>query len=1190
MKKFIPPYARYAIAAMRWITILTCFIWVTALTALAGNAKGQVSLDQRVSVSFEQVSLKEALSSLSGQLNIKIMYSGSVADNTQKINLKVKDQPLRLVLGKLLTPLQYGYTVSDNVIIIKKESTKKNPPVMTGNPHTYTIKGKVTDEKGNPLVGATVRVKGSTNGTQTDENGNYELDGVNENATIVVTFIGYEKQEIKVNSSSSFYNVRMNPDANNRLKQVSIVYNGYEDVPEERATGSFAKLDSGMINRRVSTNIIDRLEGITSGLVFNKNQSSLDPNTSTFSIRGRSTIFANTQPLIVVDNFPYEGDINNINPNDVENITILKDAAAASIWGARSGNGVVVITTKKGKLNQPLRVDLNSSVTAGEKPNLYYSPNFLDASNFIDVEKYLFGQGFYDATLSSTYLHPVVTPVVDILNNERNGTISAAAADAQINALRSNDVRKDFSKYFYRNSFDQQHSLSFSGGGQKASYLFSVGYDDNLSDLVRNDYSRLTLNSNDNFYLSSKLQLSVGLHYTLSMADNNNPDFTGVTSNGASIYPYAQLTDSKGNPLQVARDYPESFIAAQSGLLDWAYRPLQDLRLSDNTTKIYDTRINPSIRYQLTKGLSAEVRYQFEKSITDNYNLQDQQSYYVRNLVNSYTQQNGTSFSYPIPIGDILDRGYAELTSNSIRGQLNFNQTFHEKHNIAAIIGVESHEIITSTNTYRLYGYDNSVATNIPVDYVTMFNQYQNVNYPSTIPYTNADGGITDEFRSYFANASYTYNDRYIISGSLRFDQSNLFGVNTNQKGVPLWSTGLGWDISKEPFYQLDGLPYLKLRATYGSNGNIDKTVTAFTTGQYVNTFLPTKGLLLNSPPDPYLRWEKINIVNIGADFETKNRILSGTIEYYHKDGVDLLGYSPLDPATGFNKFKSNIANIAGNGFDLTLQSKNLNGAFKWSTTLLFSKTTDKVTKYNVATNVFAYLQSGDGTNGVSQAFTPMVGKPVFSVFSLKWAGLDPANGDPRGYLNGQVSKDYASILNSNNQSDLVFNGSATPTIFGSLRNDFAYKGFTLSVNITYKLGYYFRRPSIDYGALFGAYTGNKDFTRRWKQPGDEKTTSVPSMIYPYDASRDNFYTYSQVLVDNGDHIRLQDLRFSYDLNKNALKNLPVKKLQLYFYASNLGILWKANKDGLDPDYVGGYPAPLYPNPKTLSLGLNASF
>lgn len=1043
------------------------FLFAMFLLSFNAVASDLLAQEVKFTIHVKNESIESVFKQIEKQSSFRILYSKKIIEQAKPVTLSLNAVSLERVLSACFHGQPFAYVIQDQSIIVsplKKQVI--NPVRRSGTDSLISVKGTVRDEKGLPLPGASIKIQGTSTGVIADNNGAFELRNIPYGSKLLISFIGYISVEIELSTDTPIV-IRLKVDAAN-LHEV-IVSTGYQDLPEERATGSFVKIDSALVSRRVSTNFIDRLEGVTSGLIFNRNLSPLDPNSSPISVRGRSTIFANTKPLIIIDNFPYEGDLDNINPNDIENITILKDAAAASIWGARSANGVIVVNTKKGKLNQSLQVNINSNLTIGQKPNLFYSPNFLNSSDFIDLEKYLFNQGFYDSNLNSNSFLSVVTPVVDILAAERAGTITAANADAQINALRGKDVRNDFNKYFYRNSYNQQHSISLSGGSQNATYFFSAGYDKDISNLVRNDYDRITLNENSTYTPIKNLEFSIGVHYAQNNLNNNNPGYYGITSNNSSIYPYAQLADGNGNALAVAKDYSNSFKAAQTGLLDWSYRPLQDLYLSNNTTRVNDIRINPSLKLKFTDWLNAEVRYQYDKQFTETDNLQNKDSYYVRNLVNLYSSVDNGVVTNNIPYGDIYDKGLTDYSSSTIRGQLNFNKSIGSKHLISAIAGIEYQQQITSINQNRLYGYNSQAATSIPVPYGVYFPQYSSLTYDSPIPYMDSFDEKTNEFRSYFANASYTYNDKYTFSASARFDQSNLFGVSINNKGVPLWSAGLSWNLSKEAFYNVDWLPELKARATYGINGNIDKSLTAFTTGYYsLSDITSAPDVNIVNPPNPKLSWEKDKMLNLGLDFSSKNRRISGSLEYYHRTGNNIIGYANLDPTTGFYTFKGNVADMEGKGIDVQLSTHNITGGFKWNSTFLLSKTTDAVTNYSPTVPNGNHVQSGDGTfsGTISSNFTAVLGRPVFSVFSYKWAGLDPQTGDPMGYLNGVVSKDYGSIANSKNVSELIYNGPANPTVFGSLRNDFLYKSFSLSINITYKLGYYFRRPSVNYGYL----------------------------------------------------------------------------------------------------------------------------
>jgi hypothetical protein len=327
-------------------------------------------------------------------------------------------------------------------------------------------------------------------------------------------------------------------------------------------------------------------------------------------------------------------------------------------------------------------------------------------------------------------------------------------------------------------------------------------------------------------------------------------------------------------------------------------------------------------------------------------------------------------------------------------------------------------------------------------------------------------------------------------------------------------------------------------------------------------------------------------MINFALDFGTKNNILSGTLEYYLKKGVDIIGDSPLAPSTGFSSFRGNTADITGRGFDLNLTANIINAKnFKWQSNFLLGYVLDKITKYDAQLNVTGYLEVGDGNSGT---IYPLTGKPLYAIYSYKWAGLTHDSGDPQGYLNGQVSNDYGAIISGTMTANMQFNGPSRPTTFGSFRNTFTYKRLSASANIIYKLNYYFRRSSINYASLYNAWIGNKDFDRRWQQPGDETKTNVPSMPkLPLDLNRETFYTFSSALVDRGDHIRLQDISLSYDLITPADKRgTTLKRLQVYSYINNVGILWRANKDGLDPDLFGS----ALPLPRTFSLGLKATF
>ncbi len=1077
-------------------------------------------------------------------------------------------------------------------------SVKAQDPIEPPPLKNQAIIGKIISAlTGENLSGAVIKITNTNQNIPTNDKGEFLLSLNTGSYNLSVRSIGYKTKNINIEIPLKRRLVIELDNDDQNLKEVEIVSSGYQNIPKERATGSFAQPNREMYEARVSTNVISKLEGITNGLVFNSPGITGNKNDK-LSIRGRSTIYANDNPLIVVDNFPYDGDINNINPNDIEDVFILKDAAASSIWGVQAGNGVIVITTKKGRLNQPIRIQLNNNITVSNKPDLFYDPNYLDAGSFIDLEKTLFDQGKYDLDIASnnptlnTSTYIPLSPVVELLNRvkQSNGTFTQTQADEQITPLRSIDLRNDLSKYFYRRSVNQQYSLSLMGGSTQNTYYISTGYDKNLQNTVGDGYDRITLNTNNTFTPVKNFQLTGGISYVQSttLIDKTLPQlFTG--GNYSSFTPYTQLADEMGNPLIVLKSYSNGFVqgAPNKGYLNWQFSPVEEISNGYNTTitKMSDIRLNAGIKYTLVRGLSVEMKYQYDNSNTTSKTLAVEKSFYARDFSNRYASVNSTgtvtSLSN-IPRGGILNGDIGLQSSNRLRMVLNFNRVF-KKHAFNGIVGHEVSEVETSGNSYILYGYNDDLLTSKPVNNTTTFPLNPGGSSRGSIASSGSGSSTISRFRTYFANMAYTYQDKYTLSASGRIDASNYFGVNANQKGIPLWSTGIKWDLNKEGFYNFDWLPEIKLRVSYGFQGNLDKSLTAVTTFQYSTAarFTNATYATVSNYGNPDLQWEKTRMLNFGADFTMIHKVLSGSFEYYNKKGIDLIGFTVFAPTSGITNLKGNYAGTKGHGVDIELNLKNIDKDFRWETSYLFSWATDEVTKYN-GTNITLNGLVGGGAQNIS----PIVGKPVYAVYANRWAGLDPSTGAPRGFdATGNISTDYATLLNPTSIDQLAYIGNARPVYFGGMNNRFNYKQFDFAFNISYKFDYYFKRNSVSYSNLITRWIGNNDYVNRWQKTGDEANTSIPSFIYPVDNNRDAFYNGAEVLVEKGDHIRLQDISLSYELDRSILTRLPFSRIKFHLYANNMGVLWRANKKGLDPDYpTGGILAP-----KTWAFGIKAS-
>lgn len=1039
------------------------------------------------------------------------------------------------------------------------------------------ISGIVNDNNQVPLQGVSLTLLHSKKVVTSGPQGEFTTVLSVTPDTLIITHVGYKLKMVPV-SFASANNLRIVLEPiQTKLNEV-VINTGFQKIPKERLAGSFSFIDNNMLNKQTGTNILQRIDGTSSGILFETNKGG---TTNNIKIRGNSTINGPQDVLIILDNFPYAGDIKNINPADIESVTILKDASAASIWGARAGNGVIVLTSKKGKFKQPMRVEMNTDIIVNQKPDLFYLPQ-ISSADYIDVEQMLYKNGFYDFDIFlNPYTHGAFSPALDIFLNKADGLISAADSAAQINYLKGIDTRNEFNKYVYQNAVTQQYSVNVNGGSENISYLFGAAYDQNVDELQSHS-KKLNLHFQNTFMPVKNLQISIDAYFTQSQLLSGMPAYNSLKV-GSRYVPYLQIANENGSPLPVSTTYRGAYVdtAGAGNLLDWKYYPLEDWKHDRTTTTLYELVANVGLKYQLTKSFQLNLQYQNQKQQSVTNQLQDVQSFGARNLINMFSEVNNGVVTYIVPKGGILNSSTFTTNSYNLRTSVNFAHEW-KRHSLYGIAGWEIQQSENSGNANTFYGYNEDPLSSTTLDYQNSYPVY--FGGTGYIPASSGMSHTLNRFVSLFGNLSYTMKQRYIFSFSARRDAANIFGLKTNEKWKPLWSGGFAWDISKEKFYETRWLPALKLRFTYGHSGNVNLFNSAVPVLNYYdpnpsyNYYNAGRILSLNNPE---LRWEQVATFNTGIDFSTTNSLLSGSLEYYMKKGTDLYGLTDYDyTAWGLSAtLKKNVADMMGHGLELNLASRNIRGKLNWTTNFIFNYYTDKVTKY--------YFPEGMISNGPTSGLTitPVIGKPVFSILSYPFAGLDNA-GNPQGYVDGKVSIDYNNIINKAplTANGLVYSGPSSPQFFGFVGNEFNYKKFLLTVNIAYKLHYYFRRATINYDALFNQGIGNADFSRRWQKPGDENLTNVPSMIYPNNSQRDYFYGSSTATVSKADNIRIQFINLSYSLLP-TYKRRFFQRVELYLNAANLGIIWKACKGNIDPDY----PTSLKP-PKSFTMGLRCNF
>lgn len=1024
------------------------------------------------------------------------------------------------------------------------------------------LKSRIIDEKMQGLAGVSILDPTGKVLGKTISDGTFDVP-INNQLSLVFTHVSFDTLRMKVDQIKSSPNVVMKL-RNNSLEEIEIVSTGYQKLSKERSTGSFEVIGSDELNQRFAANILEKMEGFVPGLLFDKRTGQTQ-----LHIRGINTMSPGLMaPLIIVDNFPFEGDIESINPQDIASITVLKDATAASIWGARAGNGVIVITTKKSNAtNVKVEASLNTSIT--QKPRLFEMPS-IGSKDFMEIEKFLFDKGFYDSYLEGNGgAYKALTPYIEMLAAVRSGKLSEQEMQKQKSVWENHDYRDDLLKKFYRTPILQQYQIGLNGGNDKFNNRLSISSDFNHKSEPTDNYYRIGM------LWSGNLKTNERLSFGYSFGYNSQKNKGTAEKVGDNFYPYATLLDEKGDALPIPKGYAESWLEKYKGqyLEDWSYRPLKDTYESKSTGNIETIRADLDIGFKILDGLSFNSRYNIVSEKATMETVFGESSYYTRNLRNQFSQYKDENIVSAIPKGAILDYSNTKSVHQTGRLLFNYDRKFKNLHHFIGIAGAEISDRPIESRSFRYYGYDQIRKTEQSVDYITNFPTFEGIFGYSYIPKASGIASRNDRMVSFYANLGYDFKSRYLFNFSARRDASNTFGVATNKRWNPLWSIGLGWVLSQEDFIKsLDLFDNLKLRGTWGHSGNSGGLGSALP----IIYFLPISSSMLNpvqqaylfSLPNRDLKWEDVRMFNLGVDFSILKGRIGGAFEYFNKKSTDLLADDPLDPTTGSDRMIRNVAELQGRGFDLRISSKNFIGGFQWNTDFYLSMAKDRVSKYyGTESNALFYL----GNRGVS--LDPVKNRSLYPLFGFKYGGLD-SQGNPQGFLDEKISNDYTKII-SEPIGTLKYFGSAIAPYHGAIRNSFSYSNLTLSINLQFKFGHYFYRPMLNYSDMFGGWNMHPDILKRWKKNGDEEITDIPSMIFPSDSNRDLFYAYSEKSIESASSIRLQDVVITYPFRVG-------RKWQLIgqFMIGNVGMIWKKNKVAYDPEYLG------LPNPRTYSVSI----
>ena len=1069
---------------------------------------------------------------------------------------------------------------------------------------TREIKGLVTSDGDNlPLIGASVFVstddlkkinhQKESIGVMTAIDGSFIINVPDGITRIYCSYLGHNQKEIKL-GKETFYNIHLEPSS---YELDNIVVTGYQNIERRKLTSAISKVK-----------ITDELIGNTHSIdqVLAGQIAGLSAVTSTgapgapvkIRIRGTSSINGTQDPLWVLDGLPLEGtdipkmeelqDIDNIyntsiagiNPNDIEDITVLKDAAATAIYGARAANGVIVITTKSGKKGK-------TQVSFSTK--LSYTPNVnIDRLNLLNSDEKV--QLEMDLLQSDYTYREEKGGVSQILQQYgqmdafKNGGFNAISSDAQAAINRLRNTTTDWNDILFRDAFNQEYNLSISGGSDRATYYTSLGYYTEKGNVIGVDASRFNFTGKTTYKVNKHLKFGASV---FANQMKNNSFLTDADSFSSPTY-YSR----RANPYQLVYDENHNYVyddnvqgKGDDRNADFNIFEERANTSHENTSQSFKSLFDVELKINSMFKLTSQVGLQVDKSTIEK--IADKDSYSIRkDKLRSIV--NGASY---LPDGGFHKQTDTESSQVTWKAMGEFRKNIRNEHEIEAMLGTEIRKTWYKSLYDAAYGYDRKTMQSKPI-------LFPEESHSSMFPLSTISE-TENAYVSGFATFSYSFRHRYTLGASIRFDGSDLFGVDKKYRYLPLYSVSGLWRISSESFMNgIEWIDNLAIRASYGLQGNIDKNTSPKILGKYENrTILPgttEEVISIASPPNEKLRWEKTHSSNVGFDFSVLNNRINLTGDYYFRKGVDLIGTQMLPLETGFSSTTINWASMKNQGVELSLNTHNIKMKnFDWHTT------------FNIAYNQNKILEI---STPETQLTPSLRGYAVGSIFAYPFGGLD-SEGYPlfitsagnkvsaEEYFNIKTTENgsYASNLSvEERRNRYKYAGTTEPVWTGGFFNTFRIKRFEIGINCIFNLGHVVQTsPSYSPTLFDRGMNTNRDILNRWTPTN---TNTVFPTLMPDDKRKADYYAYESLYVDRyldlwvkkADYMRLQSIRVGYRLPESVLNIFKMTSGTISLEGRNL-LVWAVDYTNyLDPETMGNEYA--QPIPKSVTLTLNLNF
>ena len=1132
--------------------LLILFLWGTSIVSIAQEVKKNT-----VTINVKNESVEKVLKRINKETSLNFFYDPAILSKASSVTLNVKDMPLQEVLNMLSVQTGLNFQRINNTISVNWETNSKQPIQSPKEKITGTIK----DNNGDPVIGASIQIKNTGIGTITDYNGQFSLSNVPENGILIISYIGYDTEEIPVNKKKNLQIVMK--ENTKQLEEIVVV--AYGTAKKSSFTGSAEVVKQDRIEKRVVADVSKALEGTVAG-VQSTSGSGQPGSGASMVIRGFGSISASNTPLYVVDGVPFDGALNTINPNDIESVTVLKDASAGALYGSRGANGVVMITTKRGErddnqISINLKANWGISSRAIPKYETVNEAEYLELAFEAYKNELIYTEGI-DPLLAGTQAievmkgmakgvlgyneeyNPFNMPLQELIN-PITGKINPTAQ------LKYHEDWKD--ELSNHNPLRQEYQLSVTGGNKKTQYMISMGYLDEVGLLQTTEFERYT--GRVNIDTQAKKWFKTGFNASFAQTSTNYNSASGsVISNlwytsqiMAPIYPVYEhntdgslKTDANGNKIY---DYGKNRIAlANSNAIALLHEDKENNTRDNLSARTYIQLSTNDDEYGIFKGFSL-----------------------MANLGLDYFNTHEMSYSNPYT-------GNAATTAGSltkaVQRQLSytFNQLLTYQRNIRS----HSLDVMIGHEYYELkQQFLGAQKTGFP------FGGLYELSAAATLSGASSQ---TDKYaiESFLSRVNYNFAQKYYFSASFRTDGSSR--VHKDSRWGKFWSLGTSWRISEESFMKkYDWVNNLTLKASFGSQGN-DNIGSYYAYQSLYNMGLSNgslNGAGINSLENKDLKWEKNENLNIGIEARLFNR-LSLTAEFFNKHTKDLLLNMPKATSSGFDAYPANIGSMRNMGLDVTATVDILkNSDLKWTLIAMGSHIRNKI------------LKLADKPEIISGSNIFKEGETVNSFYLPISAGVDPLTGNQLYWVDHDKNSNIVSKYKTDdvtltaNSREIV--GNRIPDLYGSITNDFSYKGIDFSILTTYSIG----GEMLDgvYGSMmnvgYKGYVWHKNALRRWQQPGD--ITDIPKIMW------DQQLRVTDKDLINASYFAIKNITLGYTFPKDWLTKIKMDNIRVYATANNLALF--SHLKGMDPQYnFTGTVGYTYTPSRTYSIGIDIKF